>query len=310
MSFPLSVVICSHNPRKEYLIRVLEALRNQTLPHDCWELLLIDNASLEPLSNIFDLSWHVRGHHIREEQLGLTAARLRGISEATGSILVFVDDDNILDPDYLEVSLRLSEEWPILGAWGGQIRAEFERPPSAWTRQYWTWLAIREFTRDQWSNLVNQYSTTPYGAGLCLRRVVAEQYRTLVTTDPRRLGLGRKGGSLSSCEDIDLAYLACDMGLCTGLFTKLRLLHIMPAERLEEKYLLRLVHDSTRSLSLLQAIRGSKPAVLGRSHRIFQKYIRWRLDPRSRRFHDAKQSGEAAALREIESWRSDGGSAT
>ncbi len=40
---------------------------------------------------------------------------MRGIEEAIGDILVFVDD-NVLDADYLEVVLRISKDFPFLGA--------------------------------------------------------------------------------------------------------------------------------------------------------------------------------------------------
>jgi glycosyltransferase involved in cell wall biosynthesis len=76
----LSVIICAHNPRPDYLFRTLEALRSQTVPNAQWELVLIDNASGKPLALHIDLSWHPEGRHIREEELGLTPARLRGIS--------------------------------------------------------------------------------------------------------------------------------------------------------------------------------------------------------------------------------------
>jgi hypothetical protein len=39
----LSVIICCHNPRIDYLLRVLKALSEQTLLKERWELLLIDN---------------------------------------------------------------------------------------------------------------------------------------------------------------------------------------------------------------------------------------------------------------------------
>jgi len=244
----------------------------------------------------------VHGRHVREEQLGLTPARLRGIKEADSAVLVFVDDDNVLDSDYLEVVMRLSADWPILGAWGGQIRPEFEVPPPDWTRSYWNLLAIRELSEDRWSNLVDQNETTPCGAGLCVRHEVADHYSRIVAGDRRRLDLDRKGGALSSCGDTDLAFVACDMGFGTGLFVALRMTHLIPATRLEEAYLLRLVREIASSGSLLKAIRGNKPIEPGRSHRAFQKYVRWRLDPRNRRFYDAKESGKAAALKEIASW--------
>ena len=46
----LSVIICTHNPRVDYLYSVLNALQQQTLSHDQWELILVDNASQDVLS--------------------------------------------------------------------------------------------------------------------------------------------------------------------------------------------------------------------------------------------------------------------
>src|SRR5688572_4101532 len=137
MTTEISVITCSHNPRPDYLERVLDALRKQTLDKSRWEFLLIDNSSQDSLEARVDLSWHSNARHIREGKLGLTHARLRGIREASGDLLVFVDDDNILDDDYLDEALRVAEEWPRLGAWGGQTRPGFEENPPDWTRPYW-----------------------------------------------------------------------------------------------------------------------------------------------------------------------------
>ena len=87
--YNISVIICTHNPRPDYLWRALEALKQQTLPKEKWELLLIDNASKEVLSEKWILSWHPKARHIREEKLGLSHARMRAISESVGDILDF-----------------------------------------------------------------------------------------------------------------------------------------------------------------------------------------------------------------------------
>ncbi|MDP2136577.1 MAG: glycosyltransferase, partial [Candidatus Didemnitutus sp.] len=100
MSSPLlSVIICAHNPDQGRLQRVLDALRTQTMPGPDWELLLIDNASHPPLTGRLDLSWHPLARICVENQLGLTWARLRGKTESTAALLVYVDDDNVLAPD-------------------------------------------------------------------------------------------------------------------------------------------------------------------------------------------------------------------
>src|ERR1700740_1615244 len=82
MQESVSVILCTHNPRHDYLSRVLASLREQTLPAEQWEFLVVDNHSKQPLAEIWDISWHPHGRHIREDELGLTAARLRGIQEA------------------------------------------------------------------------------------------------------------------------------------------------------------------------------------------------------------------------------------
>src|SRR6516165_7404390 len=92
----LSVIICTNNPLEEHLRRTLEALRAQTVSTSRWELLIIDNAS-EPPVDAGDLSWHPRARVISETIPGLSFARVRGIREAIGDLLVFVDDDNVLD---------------------------------------------------------------------------------------------------------------------------------------------------------------------------------------------------------------------
>src|SRR5262245_5938334 len=119
----VSVIICAHNPKPDYFVRVLGGLRNQTLPLYKWELLIVDNASQLPLASCCDISWHPNGRYILETELGLSYARQRGIQEAAGDLIIFVDDDNVLDQGYLAEAIDIQQEWPSLGAWGsGSIR--------------------------------------------------------------------------------------------------------------------------------------------------------------------------------------------
>ena len=45
MKLEVSVVVPTHNPRRDYLERVLEALAEQTLDRSRWEMVVIDNKS-------------------------------------------------------------------------------------------------------------------------------------------------------------------------------------------------------------------------------------------------------------------------
>lgn len=252
----ISVIICTHNPRDHYLTRVLAALQKQTLPAAEWELILVDNASDKPVAVRFDISWHPKGRHVCEKELGLTPARLRGIGEAKGDILIFVDDDNVLDERYLEQALRIGSEYPFLGAWGGTIRPEFEQEPPEWTRAYWGYLAIREFKSPKWSNNPSDWQSIPIGAGLCVRRQIAVKYAAAMEEDTARRNLGRKGEALLSYEDIDLAITSSEISLGWGNFPSLHMTHLIPKSRLSEKYLLRLMEGVAASHNVFLIRRG------------------------------------------------------
>ena len=111
----LAAVICAHNPRRDYFSRVLNALRDQTLPKNQWELIIVDNASKVPLASDWDISWHPNGRQVVESELGLAAARRRGMRETACELIVFIDDDNVLNSDYLSEALQIKREWPLLG---------------------------------------------------------------------------------------------------------------------------------------------------------------------------------------------------
>jgi glycosyltransferase involved in cell wall biosynthesis len=303
----LSVILCTHNPRPEYLRRVLDALKAQTLAKEQWELLLIDNASKEPLANSWDLSWHPLARHIREDELGLTPARLRGIGESTGDLLVFVDDDNVLFPTYLLEASRVYEHHPALGAWNGQLHAEFECTPPEWTKDYWHMLAIRPLEADRWSNLVEPPVTIPCGAGMCVRRKVANHYLELVHHDERRSKMDRKGQMLTSSGDTDLALCAHDLGLGTGLFKALELTHLIPAGRLEEAYLLRLAEFARYSEVLLKGLRGYRPSTIqanGLRRLLGSLRRRFTLPSHKRKFVEASFRGYWRGVAEISTWKS------
>lgn len=254
LSTKVSVIICTHNPREDYLCRVLDALRSQTLPTGQWELLLIDNASTARLDATLDLSWHPRGRVIREDQIGLTPARLRGIREAAAEVLVFSDDDTVFDSHYLDESLHIANEWPMLGAWGGQPTPEFESPPPEWASPYLPMLGLCRTIRDCWSNNYDS-DTCPIGAGLCIRGSVAANYSSKLNGSTRRQALGRTGNSLLSGEDIDMSLTACDMGLGVGRFMSLKLIHLIPSRRITLTYLLALREGMVFSHVILDSFR-------------------------------------------------------
>ena len=252
----ITVITCTHNPRPEFLQATVQGLARQTLATDRWEYLLIDNASDPAKRPDVEITWHPHARTLREEKLGVTPARLKGIRESQAELIVFVDDDNVLDPDYLEQALRVANEKSFLGSWSGQCRPRFDEPPPEWTRRYWGNLVIREFNQDIWSNLPRLAETMPCGAGLCVRRPVARRYLGAQEGTPPPIQLDRTGDSLVSGGDNELACGACDLGMGVGLIASLKLTHLISARRMTVDYLARLVEGIQFSSILLDADRG------------------------------------------------------
>jgi glycosyltransferase involved in cell wall biosynthesis len=255
-AFHASVVICTYNPRADHLDRTLDALRRQTLPLQDWELLLVDNASKVPLASGRDLSWHPNARHVLETQLGLSRARAKGIAEAAADLVIFVDDDNVLNETYLAEALRIARDCPFLGAWGaGCIQGEFEVEPLESLR---SWLPVRESAVPRWSNLAGSYllgespdEAIPWGAGLCIRKELAIAYREFCDQSSIYIS-DRHGASLVGGGDTEIAFVCCSRGLGVGVFPELKLTHLIPRHRVSDKYLARFAEGTCLSNSLLR----------------------------------------------------------
>jgi glycosyltransferase involved in cell wall biosynthesis len=295
----ISVILCTHNPRTDYFAATLEGLQKQTLPLDRWEFVVIDNASTPPLKREPRLEWHPNSRVVREDRTGLTHARLRGFREARCDLFVLVDDDNVLAPDFLACALELANQWPMLGAWGGQCHPRWEVKPEDWTRPYWHLLGIRQFEFDRWSNVFGNDQPVPIGAGMVVRRKVAEAYATTLAEQPARAALDRVGGKLTSCGDTDLALTALDLGMGTGQFAALELDHLMPASRIEQSYLERLARGIHYSATVLASFRTVVMPRPSRSERLLKWYESWHIDPRTRRFDAIERAARDEARRDL-----------
>ena len=117
-----------------------------------------------------------------------------------------------------------------LGYLGCAADTRVERASDEATEKFWS----RLYVCDRWSNSPNDRGATPSGAGMCVRRGVAEAYVRRLKSNSSGHALGRRGGQLLSSEDTDLALTSCDLGLGNGMFVALKLIHLIPEHRLEE----------------------------------------------------------------------------
>jgi len=101
MSREVSVIVATHD-RCALLVDLLRGLARQTLEADRFEVIVVDDGSrtpvrpeLERLDPPFPLTL------LEQANQGAAAARHRGILHASGEIVVIVDDDMSVPPDFL-----------------------------------------------------------------------------------------------------------------------------------------------------------------------------------------------------------------
>lgn len=251
---PLSAIVCAHNPRRDHISATLASLAFQTGVPEGTELLLIDNASQPALADALldDLSVFASARIVREERLGLTHARLCGFKEARGELLLFVDDDNVLNPDYISAVHEAMANDPGLGAVGGKSIPRYEVEPPPWFEGLGLSLACRDLGSGamfaDWSSGGRFYpECAPIGAGMAVRRDAFAAWVMDVEQDSVRANLGRKGEDLSSGEDNDLVLTILSQGWKVGYLPNLSLTHLIPAGRLSAAYLKRYSEASNRT---------------------------------------------------------------
>jgi glycosyltransferase involved in cell wall biosynthesis len=261
-SVKFSVIVCTYNPIDNVFRKCLDGISKASADKQPHEILIIDNNSTDKIAEKNYVKIFVEDNRnvkiICEQTQGLTPARLRGIAESSGELIIFVDDDNFIDADYFTSAVEIFRNYPFIGAYSGQATLDYDEEPGEWTRKYWGMLIYRQLDKDVWSNMHFNNDTMPNGAGLCVSRDVADHYQTLFEKGQRSFNLDRSKGSLMSGGDNDLAMCACDIGKGMGLFQALHLRHFIPSKRFTLEYLSRLAYGIYFSYAVLLFIRTGR----------------------------------------------------
>lgn len=233
-----TVAIRTYNGEKR-LPAVLDRLRSQVGTNGCsWEVVIVDNNSNDNTKEIvqaYQSQWPQTCplRYAFEAEQGAAFARQRAIREAQGNFVGFLDDDNLPTPDWVAKAYAFGQGHPKAGAYGGQIRGNFEVAPPQNFERIAAFLAIIDRGQQ-----VFRYDTKvlPPGAGLVVRK------QAWLENVPSRLLLrGPVGASLSAkSEDIEaLAYLRRG-GWEIWHNPAMCIYHEIPKSRLEKSYLLNL----------------------------------------------------------------------
>jgi glycosyltransferase involved in cell wall biosynthesis len=128
----LSVIVCTRD-RPGALWRCLQSLLQQNSPPD--QILVVDNASRDDAAE--DIARLFAVDYAREDRAGLDYARNRGIREARGDIVAFVDDDVAVHPAWTERTIAAFDQRAIMAVTGLVLPAELETHPQVVFETQW-----------------------------------------------------------------------------------------------------------------------------------------------------------------------------
>ncbi len=240
MNLKYTVALCTHN-HADRLIRTLSDLSRLKPPTAGWELLLVDNASSDSTAAILaDPGWHPRSAEVRivhEETLGLSHARNRAIEEAHGEYLLFMDDDETPDPEWLlayEAAIR--EHAP--DALGGRIEVLFEGERPGWlTDELLGFLGQLDHGAADW---LTRENTPFYGGNFVVRKDLFTRVGGFDT------GLGRRGLANEGGEDTEFYRRLIGAGCRVRWVPEAVIHHRIQATKLRRGYFLDLHYRQGR----------------------------------------------------------------
>jgi len=233
MAMVLSVIICTYNGASR-LPRVFEALKVQQMKH-LWQLILVDNNSIDNTAEVFKASvpgfpGNVTTFYLNQPMQGLSHARAKGVEMSIGDYLVFCDDDNLLEPDYLDVVFDFFSNYRDAGITGGRSEAVSKIPFPDWFDKYQGIYACGNLGED----IVNLTGKSLiWGAGLAIRKVIAEK---VFDSNHPFLLTDRKGDELVSGGDDEICYRVMLCGYNLYFNPCLQLKHLIPPSRLTVEY--------------------------------------------------------------------------
>lgn len=100
----LSVVIPTKN-RVHFLDGLLDAIKNQDLNNDVFEVIIVDNNSNDSTWEFLNSKHEKWLRILMEEKPGASSARRKGVENAKGERILFIDDDVIPDRDLFRLHL-------------------------------------------------------------------------------------------------------------------------------------------------------------------------------------------------------------
>lgn len=261
-----SIVTCTYN-RAQYLPSTLLSLCKQDYSTNDYELVVIDNNSTDNTAEV--CNDFIRQYpdttirYFKETNQGLSYALNRGISEAHGEFIAYIDDDETVEKNYLTVLDGYLRQNPKIEYMASIITPIYEGGEPRWMSPFTQRLIGGYFNE---GNQVKLMSNGKYpGTGhTIIKRELYQRFGTYNTK------LGRKGTGLMGAEDKDMAHRLMSGGIAC-YYLPIPVYHHIPAYKLTDEFFAKLTYSIGKS----ERLRTKNTSNQAYRKRIISELVKW-----------------------------------
>lgn len=254
MNKDITIIICCYNA-EEKLNKVLDKIYvQQELEKYVYEIIVVDNHSTDSTKEVvFKYSKEKKSPSIKyiyEARAGLSNARKAGVDACVTKWIAFLDDDNLIAPDWITKIVQYKNSNKEIGAFNGAvvpyISSEIDEEEKECLRASLKALACTHYNKEELSKKPKTPFRNPIGAGMV---ILADPLKEL--SDRGWLSSnGRTKDKLTSGEDTEMTEYVKKCGYKFGFCADAILYHDLGRKRLEKQYLKKLWYEMGQGVSI------------------------------------------------------------
>lgn len=280
----ISIIICAYNSEQRIGEALVHLAQQEAIDKFDIELLVIDNNSTDNTQKAAKTKWEEIGAPFKmkiifESKQGIIHARKTGVNHALYPLILFVDDDNHLDPTYITKGLDILNEHSTIGILGGFGIGQYKQPPPDWLNPGFPFKSLSNslaITSNSTNNtgILKGKNEFIFGASSFYKKAI---FDTLKNLSYALKLTGRSGDVLLSGEDQELCYIAKMMGYDLYRSDKISFKHAIPHTRLTYAYFKKLFYGfgfSSLVLNIYSTIHHKNEYKFNRSLLMFKSQVK------------------------------------
>lgn len=262
-----SFITCTYN-RDKYIGQTLQSVCDQKYSDNNYEIIVIDNNSTDNTASIceeFRAEYPNKNfRYFKEMNQGLSFALNRGIKEAQGEFLIFVDDDETIIPEHLERLDNHLRTYPEAVLCGTPVIPVYEIPEPKWMSRFTQRLIGGYFDQGKEVKIL-EAKNYPGTGHTIIKKELYERYGNYNTE------LGRKGTSLIGAEDKDMFNRLKNNNIVCYYLPDIPIYHHIPPNKMTDEFF----HKLTYSIGKSERIRTKAVSEKEFRNRLLSEGIKW-----------------------------------